>query len=147
MILDVPPKRHFLRSVFDVRARRRAELLVARFAITFSTLTYDIYWETDRCNAQAFLGHGTRHVRLYGGLARHKLVSVAGLSIALAHETGHHLGGPPFHRQYPWLSSEERADTWATSEGLALVFGRQRAAVYAVRGRQELALIFATFGL
>jgi hypothetical protein len=81
---------------------------------------------------------------LYGGLARHKRMTVAGLAWVLAHETGHHVGGAPFHDFLPYLSSEERADRWARLVGLPHVFGRERARQYTVRGRAALRAILLT---
>lgn len=80
---------------------------------------------------------GRRHVRLYGGLARHRRLSVAGIAWVLAHETGHHLGGPPAHSHYFWLSSEERADEWAAIEGLKAAFGNSLGRRYATVGQRE----------
>jgi hypothetical protein len=89
-------------------------------------------------NAQAFLEDQTRRVRLYGGLVRHRKIGFAGLAVTLAHETGHHLGGPPHLRFYQWLSSEERATEWAATEGLQKVFGDRPAAGIAKCGFDQL---------
>ena len=90
-------------------------------------------------NAQAFIGPHGRCVRLHGGLARHRSIGVEGLAFALAHETGHHVGGPPYHSSYPSLiSSEERANEWAAECGLPLLFGQKVAGRYRVRGLQQL---------
>ena len=89
----------------------------------FPGIHYDIYWETRLMNAQAYIGEKGRSVRLYGGLGRHREVGVEGIAFALAHETGHHLGGPPHHPSYTTISSEERANAWAEETGLPLVFG------------------------
>ncbi len=89
-------------------------------------------------NAQAFLGPKGRCVRLYGGLGRHRAIGIEGLAFALAHETGHHLGGPPYHPYYSSLSSEERANEWAAKFGLSIVFGERVGSRYAVRGMLQL---------
>jgi hypothetical protein len=75
--------------------RRRADALIKRFQAAFPIIHYDLFWETRLLNAQAFIDGRGRCVRLYGGLGRHREVGVEGLAFALAHETGHHLGGPP----------------------------------------------------
>lgn len=121
----------------DGRNRRRVDGVVGRFASAFPSITYDVLWSSRTRNAQAFVSDGRRHVRLYGGLARHKGVSVAALVWVLAHETGHHLAGSPFDAHFPWISSEERANEWAASEGLKMVFGKEAGARYARRGRQD----------
>ena len=92
-------------------------------------------------NAQAFLDGGRKRVRLYGGLVRHRKIGSAGLAVALAHETGHHLAGPPYLQFYHWLSSEERATEWAMTVGLQKVFGKKVATRIGKRGLIELQLI------
>lgn len=91
-------------------------------------------------NAQAFLLGGKKCVRLYGGLVRHRRIGSAGLAVALAHETGHHLGGAPYLPYHRWLSSEERATEWAVTVGLKQVFAARSAAVVR-RGFEELKAI------
>jgi hypothetical protein len=89
-------------------------------------------------NAQAFLGPNGRCVRLYGGLGRHRWIGIEGLAFALAHETGHHLGGAPHLPFYSSLSSEERANEWATETGLPNVFGEGVGSRYAYRGPLQI---------
>lgn len=138
MILDAPPRAELLRPRSNLAQLRRAEKLLASFSAAFPGISYDIYWETDTCNAQAFVVARDRFVRLYGGLIRHRFVGVAGLAYALGHETGHHLGGAPFHPQLFWLSSEERADEWAVKTGLPAVFGVHTARRYTSAGRAQI---------
>jgi hypothetical protein len=116
----------------------RAEALLKRFRAKFPDLHYDLFWETRLMNAQAFIGPLGRCVRLYGGLARHRSVGIEGLAFALAHETGHHVGGPPYHPCYLSISSEERANEWAAECGLPLVFGDKVGRRYASSGLRQL---------
>jgi hypothetical protein len=128
-------------DVWPIDARwpiHRARNLIERFAANFPNIRYDIFWDTRLMNAQAFLGPGGRCVRLFGGLGRHRLVGIEGLAFALAHETGHHLGGPPYLTFYSSLSSEERANEWATETGLPKVFGKKVGSRYADRGQSQL---------
>lgn len=120
--------------------RRRARALLRRFRACFPELVYDVDLAVELANAQAFLLRGRKRVRLYGGLARHRRVGWPALAVALAHETGHHLGGPPFHAYYKWLSSEERATEWALTVGLHKVFGA-RAGHIGERGLTQLGSI------
>jgi hypothetical protein len=120
--------------------KRRARALLRRFQAEFPDLVYDMDLRVELANAQAFLLKGKRRVRLYGGLVRHRGLGWTGLAVALAHETGHHLGGPPFHRAYRWLSSEERATEWAMTVGLTTVFGA-RAPGIGRRGAEALKAI------
>jgi hypothetical protein len=134
---DVVPPEH----VWPVDAHwpmHRAQGLMARFRAKFPALHYDLFWETRLMNAQAFLAPKGRCVRLYGGLGRHRWVGIEGLAFALAHETGHHLAGPPYLPFYSSLSSEERANEWATETGLPYVFGERVGTRYAYRGLLQL---------
>ena len=134
---DIVPAKH----LWPVEARRplgKAQVLMERFQVKFPELHYDLFWETRLMNAQAFLAPRGRCVRLYGGLGRHRDVGVEGLAFALAHETGHHLGGPPYHPYYSSLSSEERANEWAADVGLSIVFGDKVGSRYAHRGLLQL---------
>jgi hypothetical protein len=101
-----------------------------------------MFWETRLMNAQAYIGPMGRSVRLYGGLARHRRVGVEGIAFAIAHETGHHLGGPPHHEFYTSISSEERADEWAEETGLPVVFGDAVARRFASHGVVQLATVW-----
>ncbi len=125
--------------------RLRAEALLNRFRACFPDIYYDIYWETRLMNAQAYIGEKGRSVRLYGGLGRHRRLGVEGVAFALAHETGHHLGGPPHHEFYTTISSEERANEWAEETGLPLVFGEAVARRFARRGVAQLAAVWKKY--
>ncbi len=136
------------KEVWPVEARwplRRATALIERFRAHFPDIYYDIYWETRLMNAQAYIGPMGRSVRLYGGLGRHRRVSVEGIAFALAHETGHHLGGLPHHQFYTTISSEERASEWAEETGLPTVFGNEVARRCVRRGAAQLAAVWKVY--
>ena len=113
-------------AVWPVEAawpRRRADALLDRFRARFPAILYDIYWETRLMNAQAYIGGKGRSVRLYGGLGGHREVGVEGVAFTLAHETGHHLGGPPHHeptilavRSGPTRGRRRRACRWCLAK-------------------------------
>jgi hypothetical protein len=108
----------------DPQRRAWAAGIVARFAAAFDDIAIDIAWHSDSLNAQAYrLGPTAAHVRIYGGLARHRDIGPEGLAVAIAHEIGHHKGGAPTTRAYQWLSTDRRADEWARTVGLPTVFG------------------------
>ena len=58
-------------------------------------IDYDLLWENQTINAQAWILGDSRHVTVCGGLVRHPAMTACGIALMLAHETGHHLGGPP----------------------------------------------------
>ena len=51
---------------------------------------------------------------MFGGLARHKLVTPDGFALVACHEMGHHLGGAP--RRGGWASNEGQSDYYATTK-------------------------------
>jgi hypothetical protein len=122
----------------DAQRREWAAEIIARFAALFDDIAIDIAWQSDSLNAQAFrLGPTAAHIRIYGGLARHRDIGPEGLAVAIAHEIGHHKGGAPTSRDYHWLSTDRRADEWARTVGLPAVFG-QAAANVARAGADQL---------
>ena len=141
MIVDPPQNLDDLKPASAPEPRRWAKTLLSRFQDSFSDVSYDLAWYSDSVNAQAFLYRGRKRVRLYGGLARHRRISRAGIAFALAHETGHHLAGAPFDPTYFWLSSEARSDEWAFFEGMIRVFGSKRGREMAIKGMQELIVL------
>jgi hypothetical protein len=114
----------------DAQRLECAAGIIARFTAAFDDIAIDIAWNSDSLNAQAFrLGPTAAHVRIYGGLARHRDIGAEGLALALAHEIGHHKGGAPASRYYHWLSTDRRADEWARTVGLPAVYGSAAADV------------------
>jgi hypothetical protein len=140
-LFDKPVDHHLLWPLKSAWPRRRARKVLKRFQARWPELVYDMDLPVELANAQAFLDQGVRRIRLYGGLARHRRIGTAGLAVALAHETGHHLGGPPPLAFYKWLSSEERADEWARTVGLVEVFGGGGSHRIWSRGQMELARV------
>lgn len=113
-----------LHPATNAQRREWATGIVARFADAFHDIAIDIAWQSDSLNAQAYrLDPTAAHVRVYGGLARHRAIGPEGLALAIAHEIGHHKGGAPVSRHYHWLSTDRRADEWARMVGLPAVFG------------------------
>jgi hypothetical protein len=106
------------------RRRKRVALSVLDlFGKAFPEITYELLWESGTLNSQAWSLGPKRYVRVYGGLVRHPKLSRAGLALMLAHETGHHLGGPPYDPDMPWISWQGQADYWAASVGMKKIFG------------------------
>jgi hypothetical protein len=97
--------------------------LLDRFGRAFPSITYEAVLEVDSINAQAWRSGSQPYVRVYGGLVRHPALSTSGISLVLAHETGHHLGGPPYDHSLPWMSWQGQADYWAACVGMPKVWG------------------------
>lgn len=138
VIVDSPQNLDDLKPATSPEPRRWAESLLSLFQASFPGIGYELAWYSDSVNAQAFVYRNRKRVRLFGGLARHRRISRAGIAFALAHETGHHLAGAPFDPTYFWLSSESRADEWALREGMIHAFGPRRGRAMALKGLREL---------
>ena len=52
-------------------------------------------WDDGTVNASAQRSGKKVIVNMYGGLARHSLITKDGFAIVMCHEMGHHLGGAP----------------------------------------------------
>jgi hypothetical protein len=137
-LFDTSVPRRLLWPINAPWPRRRARTLLRKFRSCFPAIDYDMDLAVELANAQAFLDGHKKRVRLYGGLVRHRKIGSAALAVVLAHETGHHLGGPPYLQFYRWLSSEERATEWALTVGLQIVFGHRPAADIAKRGVDQM---------
>jgi hypothetical protein len=121
-------------------SRRRLvviSVLLDRFREAFPEIKYEILWESTTINAQAWRLGSRRYVRVYGGLVRHPALSKYGLSLSLAHETGHHLGGAPYDPALPHSSSQMQADYWAARVAMPRIWG-SRAREASLRGATEL---------
>ena len=69
-----------------------------------------------------------RIIEVFGGLARHPMMTPEALMLVLCHEIGHHLGGYPTYSaetagvQSTWASVEGQADYFSTSKCARVVF-------------------------
>lgn len=92
-------------------------------------------WENSRVNAGTLLRGNEWVINLYGGYARHPLVTEDAYALVICHELGHHLGGTPkkvLDGTNPgWPSVEGQADYFATLKCLRKVFRKDdnRAAI------------------
>jgi hypothetical protein len=75
-------------------------------------------WTDDTVNAFATETGSTWQVQMFGGLARHQLVTDDGFMLVVCHETGHHLGGAPKKGNF--------GSAWASNEGQADYFGAMK---------------------
>ena len=105
------------------RRKQTAVCLLDRFGKAFPEITYELFWESATVNAQAWRLGPDRYVRVYGGLVRHRTITKYGMALMLAHETGHHLGGPPYDPAMPWLTWQGQADHWAARIAMPIIWG------------------------
>ena len=73
-------------------------------------------WADGTVNASAMRRGRKVIVNMYGGLARHNLITRDGFAIVMCHELGHHLGGAPTYAGFGrnWASNEGQSDYFAT---------------------------------
>lgn len=71
-------------------------------------------WDDNQANAFAGVRGSNRYILLYGGYARHPLMTKDGFLSVICHEIGHHLGGYPKKIGSYWSSSEGQADYFST---------------------------------
>ncbi|ODM76734.1 hypothetical protein [Bradyrhizobium elkanii] len=92
----------------DPESREWVEYLLRQYHTYYPAITYQLDWADDTVNAYAWIANGVRHVAIKGGIVRHFALALEGLSLVIAHETGHRYGGAP---TFPsGLSCEGQAD-------------------------------------
>jgi hypothetical protein len=75
-------------------------------------------WTDDTVNAFAQRMGSVWQVQMFGGLARHPVVTDDGFMLVMCHETGHHLGGAP--------KKGGVSGRWASNEGQSDYFGSMK---------------------
>jgi hypothetical protein len=135
--LNWPVERTQLGQRVRLRRKALAVRLLDRFGQAFPEITYELSWESPSVNAQAWRLGTDRFVRVYGGLVRHQAITRYGLTLMLAHETGHHLGGAPHDPAMPWMTWQGQADYWAASVAMPRVWG-PRARGATLRAAREI---------
>ncbi|MBD65111.1 MAG: hypothetical protein CME62_07890 [Halobacteriovoraceae bacterium] len=72
---------------------------------------------TVNASAQRSIFFGNYIVNMYGGLARHELVTDDGFALVVCHEMGHHLGGAPkVGGMMSWAANEGQSDWWGAAK-------------------------------
>lgn len=66
-------------------------------------------WADETVNAYAQQNGTTYQIQMFGGLARHPVITEDAMAVVACHEIGHHIGGAPKVNN-PWSN-------WATNEG------------------------------
>jgi hypothetical protein len=113
-----------LRALNSSTTQEMAQQLADYFKRFYPDVVYHVDWDDETVNAYAWMENGKRHVALLGGLLRHKAIGMEGIGLVLAHELGHHYGGPPLYSG-SGLSCEGQADYWGASVGMRSAWGNQ----------------------
>ena len=95
-------------------AQAWAEYLTTQYKAFYPDVIYEIDWYNNEVNAYAWIENGKRYVSLLGGLIRDPDLEIEGIALILAHELGHHYGGPPTYPNSP-LSCEGQADFYGAN--------------------------------
>src|SRR6185312_4209612 len=119
----IPIEKGMLRSPNHRRWRTQVDAIMSQFRRAFPEIKYDVAWNVCLLNGSAWRKISERHVTLYGGLMRHRLIGIEAATLLFAHETGHHYGGPPRDAIYEWMSCECQADYWAARYGVRTALG------------------------
>jgi hypothetical protein len=135
-----------LRPLDDTLPLEMAEYLLTHFRKSYPSINYHVRWTDNAVNAYAWIEGGQRHVAILGGLIRHKAVEIEGLGLVIAHEIGHHYGGPPRYPNNPWASCEGQADYWGALVAMREVWWGEEALEQISKGAEQLYNLFA-FGL
>ncbi len=80
-------------------------------------LVMDNLWDDETINAKAERKANQWILHMYGGLARHPLVTDDAFMLVVCHELGHHIGGAP---------RKNNGNDWAANEGQADYFGAMK---------------------
>lgn len=73
-------------------------------------------WEDGTVNTATGKKDGKFLLKVYGGLARHPLITPDAFTMILCHEIGHLIGGAPTWKPFNQASSEGQADYFATNK-------------------------------
>lgn len=83
-------------------------------------------WTNGTVNASAEQIGEKWVINMYGGLARHELMTADGFLLVACHELGHHLAGKPKYSSYfggsSWASVEGQSDYYGTTKCLKRVY-------------------------
>ncbi len=84
-------------------------------------------WDDGTVNAYASRNGNTWNVAMFGGLARHQLVTDDGFMMVVCHELGHHIGGAPKKGGWgsAWASNEGQSDYFATLKCMRAILEKE----------------------
>lgn len=88
------------------------------------TLSMFNRWSDDTVNASAGRMGKIWVVTMFGGLARHPLVTEDAFALVVCHELAHHIGGAP-KKGSSWLVSEGQADYFGSMKCLRRIFEKE----------------------
>lgn len=111
--------------------KERFDAIINRVYLAYSpivldkkaTLQMESDWEDDTVNAYAYQSGSTWYVSMFGGLARHPLITDDGFLLVVCHETAHHVGGAPkYSYETSWASNEGQSDYFGALKCMKRIF-------------------------
>jgi hypothetical protein len=81
-------------------------------------------WDNGTVNASANRDGSNYIVNMFGGLARHRVMTKDGLTLVICHELGHHIGGAPKIGNR-WATNEGQSDYFAGLKCMRRVFAME----------------------
>lgn len=108
-------------SAFNTLIDRAEKLYAPVIRSKRGKLRIDRLWDDGTVNAAAGREGSTWIVEMYGGLARHNLITEEGFASILCHEIGHHIGGAPKYRR-DWATNEGQADYFSTAKCMRFMY-------------------------
>jgi len=117
--MNIPalPYKTIQEDMFNQVITRAEKFYTPVFKAQGQTFKVNRLWSDGTVNASAQRQGSTSVVNMYGGLARHALVTADAFTLVLCHEIGHHLGGVPKVSgvfSSSWASDEGQSDYFAT---------------------------------
>ena len=109
-------------SMFNRVIDRAEKFYTPVFAAQGRQFSVERRWTDATANAFADRAGTKSMVHMFGGLARHPMMTEDGFTLVICHEIGHHLGGAPKVHQFIFFTS------WAANEGEADYFSTMKCA-------------------
>lgn len=101
------------RARYDWVLDKMEQIYSSKIAAMGGKYVINRMWTTNEVNASAERYGNQYIINMYGGLARHPLLTEEAFALVACHETGHHLGGAP-KIFGDWASNEGESDYYST---------------------------------
>ncbi|HMN69624.1 MAG TPA: hypothetical protein PKC28_13870 [Bdellovibrionales bacterium] len=127
--MDIPITAAMAGSVTEAEFHEVLDRVQAHYGPILSasgkTLVINRDWASGTVNASANQSGRTYFLNMYGGLARHQVMTKDGFMLVACHEMGHHIAGAPKVDGWfglSWASNEGQSDYYATLRCLRALF-------------------------
>jgi hypothetical protein len=143
---DEPKLSLQFRAMDDSVTEQHAQQVLNLFAGYYPGIRLRLLWNSNTVNAFAgYDADGTPTVEIHGGLVRHPDIRIEALALVVAHEIGHHEGGPPTYPNDP-RSCEGQSDYYGAAVIMREVYPGRQYLDYMIPATDQLHAFF-TVGL